>query len=70
MPTSRLGSLTSLGKMFESGNQPVGLKKLVEEEMIVSESSGPATMTERCRLMTKNAVESGWFEQLVIVEIL
>ena len=73
--TRRAGTLEELFRtrktVVESGNQPVGLKKLVEEEMIVSESSGrPATMTERCRLMTKNAVESGWFEQLVIVEIL
>ena len=73
--TRRAGTLEELFRtrktVVESGNQPVGLKKLVEEEMIVSESSGrPATMTERCRLMTKNAVESGWFEQLVIAEIL
>lgn len=64
--TRRAGTLEELFRtrktVVESGNQPVGLKKLVEEEMIVSESSGPATMTERCRLMTKNAVEPGWFE--------
>lgn len=65
--TRRAGTLDELFRtrktVVESGNQPVGLKKLVEEEMIVSESSGrPATITERFRLMTKNVVESGWFE--------